>query len=116
MFDVFYFGEKPNLFVFEKPARDLVDAAKQAKTRFFWYIYGGNDYTGFNFDYTPVPWQSQFTHVWADQSLKNQCLILPDRPFRDVVQGGRVKPWLGKPSHGAPQNRERPRPHTRSGP
>lgn len=67
MFDLFYYGPKPNLFTFEKSAVDLADAARQAKTRFFWFIYGGNDYTGFNFDYTPVPWQEHFTHVWGDQ-------------------------------------------------
>ena len=67
MFDIFYYGEKPNLFAFEKPAVDLADAARQAKTRCFWYIYGDNDYTGFNFDYTPLPWEQDHLHVWPTQ-------------------------------------------------
>jgi hypothetical protein len=80
MFDIFYYGEKPNLFAFEKPAVDLADAARQAKTGFFWYIYGGNDYTGFNFDYTPVPWQAHFTHVWGDQHNIDGNVYLTNNP------------------------------------
>jgi hypothetical protein len=67
MFDVFYFGPKPNLFAFEKPAASLAEAQSLSKTRYYWYIYGGNDYTGFNFDFVPAPWESHYTHVWADQ-------------------------------------------------
>ena len=67
MFDIFYSGNKPNLFVFEKPATSLEDAAEQAKTSHYWYIYGDNDYTGFNFDYTPVPWERDHLHAWPTQ-------------------------------------------------
>ena len=67
MFDVFYFGAKPNLFAFEKQAVSLEDAALKAKTSHYWYIYGSNDYTGFDFDYTPVPWEQDHLHVWPTQ-------------------------------------------------
>jgi hypothetical protein len=48
MFDVFYNGPKPNRFVFEQPADSLEDAAEKSRTRFYWYIYGSNDYTNFD--------------------------------------------------------------------
>lgn len=67
MFDVFYYGPKPGLFEFERPADSLEHAAALCRTGYYWYIYGGNDYTEFDFDYQPVPWESQFTHVWPSQ-------------------------------------------------
>ena len=67
MFDVFYYGSKPNLFAFEKPARDLDDAAAQCRTGYYWYIYGDRDYQNFDFDYVPAPWESTHTHVWGTQ-------------------------------------------------
>jgi hypothetical protein len=85
MFDVFYWGPKPNIVEFEKPAIDLADAARQSRTAHYWYIYGGNDYRGFDFDYTPPPWESNFTHVWESQHQRNGdvylgCKSNPDAP------------------------------------
>ena len=67
MFDVFYTGVKPNLFSFERPADSLEDAARQSKTRYCWFIYGVVDFAQFDFDYTPVPWQAHYTHVWPTE-------------------------------------------------
>jgi len=67
MFDVFYSGAKPDLFAFERPALDLEDAAAQCRTGYYWYIYGGNDYSKFDFNYVPAPWESTHTHVWPTQ-------------------------------------------------
>jgi hypothetical protein len=67
MFDVFYYGPKPGLFEFERPADSLEHAAALCRTGYYWYIYGGNDYTEFDFSYRPVPWESQYTHVWPSQ-------------------------------------------------
>lgn len=67
MFDVFYYGSKPNLFAFEKPAESLYDAARQSRTKYYWYIYGGNDYTNFDFDWRPAPWESHQTHCFGTQ-------------------------------------------------
>lgn len=55
------------MFAFEKPAASLDDAALQCKTGYYWYIYGGNDYTGFDFDFVPPPWQSTHLHTWPSQ-------------------------------------------------
>lgn len=57
----------------------MEDAAQQAKTSHFWYIYGGNDYTGFNFDYTPVPWENAHLHVWSSQHQVNGDVYLANK-------------------------------------
>lgn len=71
MFDVFYSGPKPNLFAFEKSAATLEEAAANCRTTFFWYINGNNDYSNFNFDWRPLPYEADFTHVWPSQWQKN---------------------------------------------
>ena len=58
------------MFEFERPAGSLEAAAAQSRTRYYWYIYGGNDYTKFDFDYVPVPWENHYTHVWPTVWLK----------------------------------------------
>jgi hypothetical protein len=79
MFDVFYFGDKPGLFAFEQPATSLEDAANKCKTTHYWYIYGGNDYTGFDFEYVPVPWETDHLHVWPSQHQRNGEVYLANR-------------------------------------
>ena len=64
------------MFAFEKPAESLEHAAELSRTEYYWYIYGGNDYTGFDFDYCPVPWQSDFIHVWPNQWQKDGNVYL----------------------------------------
>ena len=67
MFDVFYYGPKPNRFAFEQPAKSLEDAASKSRTRYYWYIYGGNDYAGFDFSWQSAPWQQEYVHVFPSQ-------------------------------------------------
>ncbi len=71
MFDVFYFGSKPNLFEFEKYAESIDAAAAEAKTGFFWYIYGGNNYDNFDFSWRPTPWEQDHVHVFPSQHQRN---------------------------------------------
>ena len=67
MFDVFYSGLKPNWFAHECVACDLEHAQKLCRTRYFWWISYLADYSNFDFDYEPSPWQSEYTHVWPNQ-------------------------------------------------
>ena len=67
MFDVFYQGAKPNLFPFELPADTLEEAASLSRTKFFWFINGQNDYTGFDFNFRAVPWEEHQIHTWPNQ-------------------------------------------------
>ena len=67
------------MFAFEQPATSLEDAADKCKTTHYWYIYGGNDYTGFNFEYVPVPWETDHLHVWPSQHQRNGEVYLANR-------------------------------------
>jgi hypothetical protein len=67
MFDVFYSGPRPNQFAHEYPADNIEHAQQLCRTRYFWWISYLADYSDFDFDYEPVPWQSEYTHVWPSQ-------------------------------------------------
>jgi hypothetical protein len=67
MFDVFYSGTKPNLFVHEQEARDIEHAKSLSRTRYFWWVNYLTDYTGWDFLWEPVPWESNYTHTWPSQ-------------------------------------------------
>ena len=67
MFDVFYYGNKPNLFPFEQSAINLEVAANKSRTKFFWFVDGQNDYTNFNFNFRALPWEENHIHTWPDQ-------------------------------------------------
>jgi hypothetical protein len=67
MFDVFYSGNKPNLFAHEQPARDIEHARLLSRTRYFWWVNYLTDYTGWDFLWEPVPWEQDYTHTWPSQ-------------------------------------------------
>lgn len=87
MFDFFYFGPKPNQFAFEQPASSLEDAARKSRTKFYWYIYGGNDYTNFDFDWRPAPWEEHQIHCFGTQWQRTGGAYLANK---DTVQN---KEW-----------------------
>ena len=86
MFDVFYYGPKPNRFAFEQPADSLEDAASKSRTQYYWYIYGGNDYTGFDFDWQPAPWQSEYVHVFPSQWQRTGGVYLAQKDTAHLRQ------------------------------
>jgi hypothetical protein len=45
----------------------IEQAQQQSRTRFFWFVNYLSDYTGFDFLWEPVPWQSEYTHTWPSQ-------------------------------------------------
>ena len=87
MFDVFYNGPKPNRFAFERPADSLIDAAEKSRTRFYWYIYGDNDYDNFDFSWRPAPWEEHQTHCFGTQWQRTGGAYLANK---DTVQN---KEW-----------------------
>jgi len=76
MFDVFYSGVRPNMFVHEREARDLDHARELSGTRFFWWINYLTDYTGFDFLWEPTPWQAHQRHAWPSQWQKDSGTYL----------------------------------------
>ena len=79
MFDVFYTGKKPNLFVHERECSSIEHAQELSRTRFFWIVNYLADYTGFDFLWEPVPWQAHQRHAWASQWQKDSGTYLVPR-------------------------------------
>ena len=67
MFDVFYIGKKPNLFVHERTVKNIKQAQELSRTRFFWIVNYLLDYTDWDFLWEPSPWQAHQCHTWPSQ-------------------------------------------------
>jgi hypothetical protein len=67
MFDVFYSGKKPGCFVHEREADSIAHAQQLCRTEYFWWISYLCDYSTHDWHFQPVPWQSEYTHVWPSQ-------------------------------------------------
>ena len=76
MFDVFYIGTKPCLFAHEHACESIEQAQQLSRTRYFWIVNYLTDYTGFDFLWEPVPWQSQQRHAWPSQWQKDSGTYL----------------------------------------
>jgi hypothetical protein len=67
MFDVFYSGKKPNVFVHERVADSIEHAQQLSTTRYFWWVNYLCDYSGWDWLYEPKPWESHQRHAWPSQ-------------------------------------------------
>jgi len=76
MFDVFYFGIKPNLFAHEQHVQSMDHAQQLSRTRYFWWVNYLTDYTEFDFLWEPVPWESTQRHAWPSQWQKDSGTYL----------------------------------------
>lgn len=45
-------------------------AASKSRTEFFWLIASCCDYSNFDFDYIPMPWEQEQIHCWASGTQK----------------------------------------------
>jgi hypothetical protein len=85
MFDVFYIGNKPNVFAHERAVDSIEQAQQQSRTRFFWLINYLADYTGFDFLWEPVPWQAHQRHAWASQWQRDSgTYLVPQQGYTDT--------------------------------
>ena len=85
MFDIFYSGTKPNRFAHEQEARDIDHAKELSQTRYFWWINYLTDYTGFDFLYEPVPWESHQRHAWPSQWQKDaETYLVPKQGYTET--------------------------------
>ena len=57
----------------------IEQAQKQSRTRYFWWITYLADYSGFDFLWEPVPWQSHQRHAWTSQWQKDAGVYLVPR-------------------------------------
>lgn len=97
MFDVFYSGIKPNVFVHEQEANSIEHARELSRTRYFWWINYLTDYSSFDFLFEPVPWQADYIHTWPSQwaQFYGACLVptnttLSEYHHHDVVLPART--------------------------
>jgi hypothetical protein len=67
MFDIFYIGMKPGLFAHEREVDSIQQAQQQSRTRYCWIVNYLSDYTGWDWLWEPVPWQSHQRHAWPSQ-------------------------------------------------
>ena len=65
---------------------DIQQASERCKTRHYWYIDNGVDCSDFDFNWTPVPWESRFTHVFPSKWQRDGGirLVNKDYPNGDV--------------------------------
>jgi len=76
MFDVFYSGTAPGLFAHEQLADSIEHAQQLSRTRYFWWVNYLTDYTGWDFLWEPVPWESHQRHAWPSQWQKDSGTYL----------------------------------------
>jgi len=85
MFDIFYSGPKPNLFVHERAADSIEHAQQLSSTRYFWWITYLADYSNWDWLYEPKPWQAHQRHAWPSQHQPDSGLYLvPTAGFSDT--------------------------------
>ena len=85
MFDIFYIGNKPNLFSYEKEVTSVEEALSLSRTRFFWLINYLSDYSDFDFLWEPVPWEAHQRHAWPSQWQKDsKTYLVPKQGFVDT--------------------------------
>ena len=85
MFDVFYSGTKPGLFPHEQEASSIEHAQQLSRTRYFWWVNYLTDYTGFDFLWEPVPWESHQRHAWPSQWQKDSgTYLVPNQGYTET--------------------------------
>ncbi len=72
------------MFVHEQEADSIEHAQTLSRTRYFWWITYLADYSTHDWDFQPVPWQSEYTHTWPSQHHEYSGTYL-------VPRGGEIK-------------------------
>ena len=85
MFDVFYIGNKPDLFAHEQECESIPHAQALSRTRYCWIVTYLADYSEWDWLWEPVPWQSHQQHAWASQWQKDSgTYLVPKHSVADV--------------------------------
>jgi len=93
MFDIFYLYRPTGLFPHERKADSIDHARELSRTRYLWIVDGGNEYSGFDWLWEPVPWQASQAHVWPSQYQKNGgTWLVPKNGYQDVNRDHHVIP------------------------
>jgi hypothetical protein len=93
MFDIFYSGRKPNLFVHERAADNIAHARSLSRTRLFWWTNYLTDYSSFDFLYEPPLWESDQQHVWPSQhQADGGTRLVPKNNVQDTNYNHKIVP------------------------
>ena len=85
MFDIFYSGPKPNLFVHERAADSIEHAQQLSRTRYFWWVTYLADLKTWDFLWEPVPWEANQRHAWTSQHQPDSGVyLIPKNGFADT--------------------------------
>jgi len=85
MFDVFYIGNKPNLFPHEQSVTSKQEAQQKSRTRYCWIVNTYTDYSTWDFLWEPVPWESDQTHAFPSQWQRDsETYLIPKHKHTDV--------------------------------
>jgi hypothetical protein len=76
MFDVFYFDTKPDLNFKSTYAKTINEAQSLAKTEHFWFLSGHNNYSEFDFNFIPAPWEQHHTFIWPSSWQESGRVML----------------------------------------
>jgi hypothetical protein len=85
MFDVFYIGVKPGLFVHERAADSIEHAKSLSSTRYCWIVDYLSDYQDFDFLWEPLSDQQHQCHAWPSQWQQHGgTFLVPRQGFTDI--------------------------------
>lgn len=85
MFDVFYIGQKPDLFAHERSCDNIEHAQQLSRTRYFWLVTYLADYSDWDWLWEPPPWQSHQRHAWPSQWQKDgETYLVPKAGWTDT--------------------------------
>jgi len=85
MFDVFYIGVKPNLFVHEQECNSIDHARQLSRTRYCWIVNYLSDYTGWDWLWEPRPWEAGQRHAWPSQWQRDSgTYLVPQHGYTDT--------------------------------
>jgi hypothetical protein len=94
MFDIFYIGQKPNLFAHEHPVDNVEQAQQLSRTRYCWVINYLLDYSTFDFLWEPVPWERHQRHAWPSQHQKDAGVYLIPKDWNGIDTNYHIGPII----------------------
>jgi len=81
------------LFPHEQAVKSIEQAQELSSTRYCWIVNYLTDYTGHDFLWEPVPWESTQTHIWPSQHQANGgTYLVPKRGGQDRNRNHNVLP------------------------
>ncbi len=83
MYDIFYIDNPPKglLGKIAKRVKTIDGARSNLRTRYGWIVDGLNDYTAFDWQWEPPPWEAGQDHVWPSQFQQDGGTTLITKQF-----------------------------------